>query len=286
MSLLALGIIIISAFMHASWNYLAKKSAGGFAFVWLYMAVSAVVYAPLVIYMFIFYDVQFGWAEIGFMAGSALIHLAYSLTLQKGYKIGDLSLIYPVARGTAPLLVAIAAVFIYGERLSLTSMIGILLIVGSVFIITGGLQAFKKSGATLPIMYGLLIGVLISGYTLLDKGAVSALLMSPLLLNYGGVIGQLIFLSPVAKRRWKEIRHDWKHLRKEAIGVGILNPLAYILVLTAMTFTPVSHVAPVREVSVLIGTIMGARLLAEGFGLRRMIAAGTMVVGIIAIALA
>ena len=92
-------------------------------------------------------------------------------------------------------------------------------------------------------------------------------------------------LSPFAKKHWKMVKADWKNHRKEAIGIGILNPLAYILILTTMIFTPVSHVAPVREVSILIGTVIGMRLLAEGFGKRRIIAAVIMLVGIVAVAL-
>src|SRR5699024_7426102 len=95
---------------------------------------------------------------------------------------------------------------------------------------------------------------------------------------------QLIFLTPTMPRYWGEVRFEWKRHRIEAVVVAILSSLAYILVLTAMVFTPVSHIAPVREVSILIGTLMGTRLLAEGFGLRRMFAAGAMVIGILAVA--
>lgn len=285
MSLLAFVLIIISAFMHATWNYLAKRSEGSFTFVWLYMVVSLIVYAPFVVLIVIFQGITIGWLEIGLIAGSAIIHLAYALTLQKGYTVGDLSLIYPVARGTGPMLVAIIAVFIYDEQLNVVGIIGISLIILSVFILTGGLNVLKQSTSILPLAYGLLVGIMIAAYTLLDKGAVSVFLISPLLLNYGSIIGQLILLSPFAKKHWKMVKADWKNHRKEAIGIGVLNPLAYILILTTMIFTPVSHVAPVREVSILIGTVMGMRLLSEGFGKRRIIAAGIMLVGIVAVAL-
>ncbi|MBM7600019.1 drug/metabolite transporter (DMT)-like permease [Virgibacillus halotolerans] len=285
MSLLAFGLIIISACMHATWNYLAKRSKGGTAFVWLYTAVSAIIYAPFVTFVLIYQEINIGWIGIGMIAGSAVIHLVYSLTLQKGYSIGDFSLIYPIARGTGPMLVAISAVFLYDERLTPLGITGIALIVLSVFIITGGLHIFTQSNAIIPLAYGALVGVMIAGYTLLDKGAVDVFLVPPLLLNYGSIIGQLLLLSPIAKRNWKAVRSDWKQHRKEAIGVGILNPLAYILILTTMVFTPVSHVAPVRELSILFGAIMGTVLLSEGFGKRRIIAAGIMVVGIIAVAL-
>ncbi|WP_188456926.1 EamA family transporter [Virgibacillus oceani] len=285
MSLLALSLIILSAFMHATWNYLAKRSLGGYPFVWLYLAVSTIIYAPFVIGMFIFSSVHIGWVEVWFIAGSAIIHLMYSLTLQKGYKIGDFSLVYPVARGTGPMIVAILAVYIFDESLSITGVIGILLIIGSVFTISGGIQAIRNTSTLLPLVYGIIIGVIISSYTLFDKAAVGVLLIPPLLLNYGTFLGQLLFLTPKVLRNWDAVKDDWINHRNKAIGVGILNPLAYILVLSAMTFTPVSYVAPVREVSILIGTIIGTKLLAEGFGTRRIIAAGTMIAGIIIVTL-
>ncbi|TFJ94160.1 EamA family transporter [Lentibacillus salicampi] len=284
MSFLALTLIVISAFMHATWNYLAKRSEGGYAFVWLYMMITLVVFAPFVIGLLIFRNVQIGWLELGFMLGSALIHLAYSLLLQKGYKVGDFSLVYPVCRGTGPLIVTIAAVFIYDEKLTTTGVIGIALITGSIFVITGGMEAIRKANTFIPLLYGMLIGVMIASYTLLDKGAVSVAMMSPLMLIYGSIVAQAIILSLFVFRSFEDVRHEWRHHKKEAIGVGILNQFAYVLVLTAMTFTPVSYVAPVREMSILIGTIMGTRMLSEGFGPRRIVAAGTMVAGVIAVA--
>ncbi|HBZ11650.1 MAG TPA: EamA family transporter [Bacillus bacterium] len=285
MSLLAFITILISAFMHATWNYLAKQSEGGFIFVWLYMAVSTIIYLPFVIGFFFIGEVQFGWMEFAFILGSAIIHMVYALTLQKGYKVGDLSIVYPLARGSAPILIAGAAFFLYEEKLSIIGIIGISFIVFSIFILTGDLRRFKQPNNGKAVFYGLLTGLLISFYTLLDKGAVSVLLMSPLLLNYGSILGQFLLMSPLALKNREKVKNEWEMNKKKAIGVGILSPLAYILVLMTMQFTPVSHVAPVREISILIGTVMGARMLTEGIGLRRPAAAAIMVIGIISVAL-
>lgn len=284
MSLVALILIIASALMHATWNYLAKRSNSGFVFVWLYLGVSSVVFSPFVIGLFIIKDISIGWIDIGFIVASALVHLAYALLLQRGYRVGDLSLIYPVARGTGPLLVAVVAVFLYNEQLTPLGVVGIALILLSVFMIMGGFRMLKNA-SLLPIGYGLLIGVMIAGYTLLDKGAVSAYAMSPLLLNYGSFLGQFLLLTPFAKKQWSEVRKTWKYHRKEAVGVGILSPAAYLLILTTMVFTPVSYVAPVREISILVGAIMGTYLLKEGFGARRIVAAIMMFIGVAVVAI-
>lgn len=285
MTFFALSLILVSAVMHATWNYFLKRVGGDITFIWLFTLMSSIIYAPLALALIIYSRPHIGWMEILFIVGTAAIHLLYSFLLQKGYKIGDFSLVYPIARGTGPMLAAIGAIFVYQEKLTWIELVGVLLIVGSIFFLTGGLKALKQSTSLLPMMYGLAVGVTIAGYTLLDKGAVSVLLIAPLLLNYFSNLGQLIVLTPVAVRRWGKVRFEWTHHKKEAIGIGTLNSLAYILVLTTMVFTPVSHVAPVREISILIGTLMGTRLLAEGFGMRRMIAAGAMVTGIIVVAL-
>ncbi|HET7579446.1 MAG TPA: EamA family transporter [Bacillales bacterium] len=285
MSLVALVLILLSAFMHATWNYYSKRAQGGVAFTWLFMAISTVIYAPFAILVILYQHSHFDWIDGLFIAGSTVIHLIYFLVLQKGYKVGDLSVVYPVARGTGPMLAAIAAIFIYNEQPSFIEFLGVFLIVLSVFFLTGGVKVLKNSASFLPLMYGLIVGVIIASYTLLDKGSVSVLLIPPLLYNYGSILGQFILLSPLAAQRRQEIRHEWKVHRKEAFMIAVLSPLAYILVLTAMIFTPVSHVAPVRELSILIGTFMGTRLLAEGFGKQRIAAAGAMVAGVIFVAL-
>ena len=88
-----------------------------------------------------------------------------------------------------------------------------------------------------------------------------------------------------ARRRWDAVRREWRDHWRLVLGVGILSPLAYLLVLTALTFSPVSYVAPMRESSVLIGTLIGARLLSEGDTRRRLVGAAIIVAGVVAIGL-
>ena len=102
---------------------------------------------------------------------------------------------------------------------------------------------------------------------------------------YSQSLGRLILLAPHAWRRSAEVRAAWRKFRGEALAVGVLEPLAYILILTALSFSPVSYVAPTREISILIGAVLGARLLGEGQTERRLLAAGAMVAGVAAIAL-
>jgi drug/metabolite transporter (DMT)-like permease len=285
-TVLALSLVFVSAVLHATWNLFAKRAGGGAAFVWLFNALSAVIYAPFALGAILIQRPHIGMVEIAFMAGSTVLHTVYFLTLQRGYRVGDLSLVYPVARGTGPALSTTAAILIFGERPTPLAMCGALLVAVSVFALTGGgRHSSDPARRRAAILYGLLTGMLIASYTLWDKHAVSVLLIPPLLFDWTNTIGRTVLITPHALRHWGAIRTEWRDHRREALIVAIFSPLAYILVLTALVFTPVSYVAPAREISILIGTMMGARLLSEGDGRRRMIAAGGMVLGVIALAL-
>ena len=128
-------------------------------------------------------------------------------------------------------------------------------------------------------------GSFIAAYTLLDKFAVSNLSLPPILVDYGSNVGRTLLLLPLACRRWDQVKVEWRSKRRSILIVAVLIPISYILVLTAMAFTPVSYVAPAREISILIGTILGSRLLGEGHSGRRIAAGGAMVVGVVALAL-
>ena len=285
MTLFALGLVLAAAVMHATWNLLAKRAGGGVAFVWLFGALSAVIYAPLAAAVVLLQRPHLGPVELLFMAGSAMLHLAYFLMLQQGYRVGDLSLVYPLARGTGPLLSTTAAIALFGERPTPLALAGALLIAGSVFIFTGGAGVRRGAGAGSAVAYGLVTGAIIAVYTLWDKQAVSVVLIPPLLLDWAANLGRALLLTPLALRRPAAVRAAWRDHRREVLGIAVLTPLSYILVLTALVSTPVSYVAPAREISILIGAILGARLLADGDARRRLIAAGAMVAGVVALAL-
>jgi drug/metabolite transporter (DMT)-like permease len=283
MTAFALTLVLSAAFIHASWNFLAKRAGGGAAFVWLFAALSTLFYAPLAGFVYLWQKPNLGWVQIAFMAGSALIHVGYFLLLQRGYRSGDLSLVYPLARGTGPTLSTIAAILFFRESPSAVAFSGALLVAGGVFLLTGGSGTLGGSRKR-AITYGLLTGFLIACYTLWDKYAVSTLLIPPLLQDYCTNLGRMIILGPVAMKKWGEVREEWRVHRWEAIGVAALAPLSYIMVLTAMITAPVSYVAPAREVSILIGAVMGSRLLSEGEAGRRLPAAAAIVIGVIALA--
>jgi drug/metabolite transporter (DMT)-like permease len=277
----ALGLVLAAAFIHATWNLLVKRLGGGPALVWLFGVLSVCLYAPLTAAVLLVQKPHVGAVQLAFMAGTAVLHLAYFLVLQSGYRAGDLSLVYPLARGTGPMLSTAAAILIFRERPTPVAILGTVLVGLGIFLLASAPRALGRTDTRRAVGFAVLTGVIIAAYTLWDKRAVGALGIPPLLLEWSSNFGLTVLITPVALARFDEVRRLWRSQRRDVILMAVLTPLSYILVLTALVFTPVSYVAPAREISILIGTAMGTRLLAEGDAGRRMVAAATMVLGVV-----
>jgi drug/metabolite transporter (DMT)-like permease len=285
MTIGALILVLIAAVIHATWNLLNKQVSGHPTFTWLVAVLSAAFYAPATIAIIEIWQLKIGSIEVGMMAGSAALHTAYFVLLHQGYRAGDLSLVYPLARGTGPLLSATGAILFFGERPSWIALIGIALVLAGVFVISsGGHRSQDPARLRKGRLYGILTGCCIAVYTLWDKYSVATLKVPPLYQDYASSVVVAIVLSPIAWRQWDQVRTSWSSHRREVIGVGFLRPLSFLLVLTAMVFTPVSYVAPAREISILIGVFLGAHLFEEEGMRRRLIASTMMLLGITAIA--
>ena len=285
MSTLALALVLGAAFIHATWNFLLKRSGGGTVFVWWFATLSAMIYAPLTLAVVWWAQPALGWMHFALMFASAALHTAYYMLLDRGYRSGDLSLVYPLARGSGPLITVLCAVLLLQERPSGVAVVGALLIGCGAVLLTGNLRQLKGRGSLPAVGFALLTGCMIASYTLVDKIAVAAYLVPPILQDWVANLGRVVLMTPMVLGFKGELRPTWQHAKKDIVAVAVLCPLSYILVLTAMVFTPVSYVAPAREISILIATIMGTQLLAEGDAARRLTAATAMVAGIACLAL-
>jgi len=285
MSTLALTLVLASATLHATWNLLAKRAAGGVGFLWLFSVGTVVVYTPIAVAYVVVARPSFTPTHVLLALGSALLHIGYFGFLQRGYRVGDLSLVYPLARGSGPVLATAMAVVLLGERPGAQALLGTSLVVLSVFVLTSGplrLDAERRAA----LGYGLLTGLFIAGYTVWDGFAVGRAGAPPLLYLVVGEAFRTLLLTPLALRQRAGLRSTWRANRVEVLGVAILAPGAYLLVLTALQFAPISLVAPIREIGILFATIIGTRALAEGEGRKRTLAAIAMVVGVALLALA
>ena len=282
MTPLALVLVLLAAVLHASWNVLVKRIEAGGAALWIYGALSAACYAPLALGLIAVRRPSLSAAGAGVIVGSAILHTGYFLSLQRGYRAGDLSIVYPVARGTGPLLSTAGALVLLGEPPAPGALVGTALIAAGIFVLAGGLHLIRSRvlRVSAAVRHGLTTGLFIGAYTLWDKHAVSALLVPPIIMDWGTSLARTLLLAPLAAARWEEVRRHWRAHRVPLLAIAVLSPLSYILVLTAMVFTPVSYVAPAREIGILLGAAMGSRLLAEGHGPRRLSAAAAMVVGV------
>jgi drug/metabolite transporter (DMT)-like permease len=281
---LAIALVLAAASIHASWNYLLKKSGGGIGFVWAFAVLSSLIYAPLAIGVVVIQRFQFSAEALAFILASAVLHTGYYLLLDRGYRHGDLSVVYPLARATGPFLTVLVALVALGERPGVVALCGAALVVGGAFFLAASPAKLREAGAARGITFALLTGCMIAAYTVVDKQAVSAVLIPPILQDWGANLGRVIVMTPLALRRREEIRAAWSRQRKALILIALLCPLSYILVLTAMVFTPVSYVAPAREISILIAALMGAHWLQEGDVPRRIAAAAAMALGVVALA--
>ena len=191
-----------------------------------------------------------------------------------------------LARATGPLLTIVVAILLLGERPGTAALGGAVLIGASALVLTGNPLKWHRTEARRAVGFALLTGCMIATYTLWDKSSVATFLIPPLLYDWGCNVFRVCVLVPWSRHRVPgAMAVAWREQRATVVTIALLSPLSYILVLTAMVFTPVSLVAPAREVSILFAALMGAHLLREGDLARRAIAATGMVLGIAGLAL-
>ena len=218
--------------------------------------------------------------------GSALLRILYFVVLLRGYRLADLTVVYPLARGTGPLLSSLAAIFWLGEAVSIFGIFGIACVIGGVFLIAGGPSLTRARLRSAGLRYGLLTGVLIACYTVVDGYAVKVLLLSPFLMHYVENVVRGVLLMPVVLRDRPAARVLWRQQWKYALLVGTITPVSYVLVLYALQTAPLSLVAPAREVSMLFAALIGGHLLGEGDRWLRVMGALLIACGVVMLGLA
>lgn len=294
MSLTALVLVLTAALVHATWNYFLKKANATRPFWWLVYIITAVVTVPA---LFI-YDPQalsnitpIGWLVISL---SAPIHVIYGQVLQIGYKKSDYSIVYPTARGTGPLITVLCAVLILGDRPSFWGWIGIVLILASIVLLAMPHKQDKQTQdlrIRAGIFWGFLTGCFIAGYSFCDAWAVQQETgLTPMSFYFPSIAVRAIVFAPfiIMHANWKAESKEiltTPRLQKALAVVTVGSPLAYILVLYAMTIAPLAYVAPSREVGMMIGVVLGGLLLRERLSVTRLAGVIGMTLGVILVGL-
>lgn len=316
MTLLALALALSSAVTHAVWNLLVKRaglSANTPSFAWLLFVVSALLFAPLAIWYVATGRAVLTTEMLPWIAGSAALHTVAFLMLLRAYRTGDLSVVYPLARGTGPLVVTVVGVAVLDERATVASVAGAVLIALGIVVLRGlpwipgsaaaaagpegstrgdasarvaGGGASLASAPPLPHAAGqaILLGVFIAAYTLWDKQVVGPLGLAPVVLECLLSLAMAALVTPLVFRQAPTIRATFRAHSGLLVVVALLSSLSYVLFLTALATAPASRVAPARELSILIGALLGTRILGERDASRRLPAALMMSAGVILLA--
>ena len=281
MSHQALALVLLAALCHALWNVAAKYVDGDrFVFVWAYEALSTALWLPLGVVVLAREGWPWSWSLLVAPLVSAVLHIAYNLILQTGYDRAPLGVVYPVARGTGPLLTMLVAIALLGERPGWHAALGGLTVVLGVAVVAT--HGFGRGGglSRAGLVYGGATGATIAGYTLWDSHAVDDLAMSPLPYFALTVLWQTVLMTPEVVRRRRQLAPTVRRSWRPVLATGVLSPLAYVLVLDVMRTTPVSLVAPARETSIIVGSLLAWWLFKEPGPLRRLVGCVVVIAGI------
>ena len=268
-------IVLVAALAHASWNALAKSDDDRLVTLGAINAFRFLLCIPLVLVLPI--PARASWP---YLVVSAILHMGYYVFLIRAYRFGDLSKVYPLARGLSPLVVAAGAFVLVGERLSPIALAGVgVACAGIASLSAGGAEAHAGDHRR-GVFFAAGAALFIAGYTVTD--AMGARL-SDAAVSYVAWLGILnglpLLLVAAMVRRGAFTRHLAARAWKSAAG-GALQLTAYGLVVWSLVLAPMAAVSALRETSVLFAAIIGVKVLGEPLGARRILAAALVAVGI------
>jgi len=277
-------LVIISAFCHAAWNFTARKAAGNLVAIWLGLWFGSTLVLPYVIGIV----VHKGLPEtvpvqaIRYIIATGLIHAVYFRLLGAGYEHGEISLVYPIARGSGIALTAVLAGLLLKEAFTSLGVIGIGLI--SVGTISLSADIRRKADQTKAVALALCIGVSIVAYSLVDKMGVRYI--SPVVYIWSMLLIAATAMTPFVMKRWRGmLGQKARQSFRDAAIIGVGSAGTYLMILFAFAMGPVGYIVAVREFAVVLGALAGFIFLKERFTIRKMVAICIIVIGIISIKL-
>jgi drug/metabolite transporter (DMT)-like permease len=282
MPLSALSLLLVAACMHAVWNLLIKRAQEKRIFTWWALLLGTLCFSPFLLQLS-----AFPLSIWPYVLSSACMEALYFLVLIAAYQKGDFSLVYPLARGAAPVFLTFWAVLFLREQPDLAGYLGLSLLVLGLIVVGGTTwwqqrKTFSIAGSTLGL--ALATACCVSIYSAIDGAAVRQVAPLPYTVLVIGLSG--VMITPFIVLRYgqtaimREIHANWKQI----LVAGILSLLTYMLVLVAYSFSSVSYGGAIREVSIVFAAFIGWRWLGEGFGRTRILGSGLIFAGILVIA--
>lgn len=276
----AIILVLSSAITHSVWNLYMKKSLHKESFLWLIQTIATVIFMPFFLHDVL--TINWSFQKIALLMTSFVFQCVYLVLLTKAYKVGEMSQVYPMMRGSAALLIPLLSLVFYQEELTVSGWIGLGLIVIGLFALSGifSNRLGKKDVLTILITTG--VGLSITGYTLVDKSIIS--FMTPLgLLQIYNLAGFIALGIPAL--RSKKIKQEWRINRRFIMIGAIMAPSSYLLFLMAMQYAPLSYISPIRELSIVFGSILAWIVLKEKQGKGRIGYSVIILLGIIIISI-
>lgn len=267
-------LVLLAALIHAFWNAVVKSSGDRVLTLTLIHFTGACI-GGIGVYFVGFPDP----AVWPYLLLSVLVHNLYYLFLLLSYRAGDLSEVYPIARGSSPLLVVLLALVMAGEVPTQGAMIGIFLVSAGIISLTFAKGKISRAGLV-PIGLALTTGIMIATYTVIDGLGIRAGSNPWPYIAWLNVLEAVPITLWALTRRNREIVPFLKTSWKTGVLGGALALVAYAAALYALNEGAMAHVSALRETSVLFATLIGAFILKEGFGWRRMAAACVITAGI------
>ncbi len=284
MSLAALGLLFVAAVLHAGWNLLVKRAKRKQVFTWWAILVGVICFSPVLIF-----NRPLPLQIWPYVAGSALFEALYFVGLTRAYDLDDFSLVYPLARGTAPALLVVWAALFLGEQPRPTGLAGLALLVLGLIIVGSAAWWSQRQVAT-PSLLGVAIALAtaccISIYSAIDGAAVHLVPSAPYTVVILGLSMLLIAPALLLHCGPRAVVAEWRTNWLRIILVGILSVASYGIVLYVYSFARVSYAGAIREISIVLAAFIGWRWLGEGFGHIRLVGAVLIFAGILVIAIA
>ena len=274
MSAVALALVAAAAVMHVGWNTLAKRATDRVLFLWMAMALPAILLAPWALSR----EHISALAEWP-VAATATIHVFYFTALGRAYSHGDLSQVYPISRGLSVALVTAGAWLILDEPLPPIGVAGIALVLAGVLSV-----GIDRRAARPAVMWAVITGLLVTSYSLVDKVGVSR--VDPVFYVTCIGAGSSLLLSPWVIHRRRALAAEWRTSWRSILAAAALGLTAYLLVLFAFSLSKAAYVVASRELSIVASVVIGRVALGEAPSRQRVIGAVLIAAGVAVLAVA